>query len=155
MDPGGVVEPRTRTMLRAFADHQPLQDSGIVTRVKAAGGIPIGKTNIPERSIGANTVNPLFGATGNPFDPTLTCGGSSGGSGVALATNMAPLATGSDHGGSVRIPACYSGVVGHRATPGVVPHELRSMTQTFYSVQGPMARTVHDTALLLSAIADR
>ena len=139
----------------AFADHQPLQDSGIVTRVKAAGGIPIGKTNIPERSIGANTVNPLFGATGNPFDPALTCGGSSGGSGVALATNMAPLATGSDHGGSVRIPACYSGVVGHRATPGVVPHELRSMTQTFYSVQGPMARTVHDTALLLSAIADR
>lgn len=138
-----------------FADHQPSLDAGIVARIKAAGGIPIGKTNIPERSIGANTVNPLFGATGNPFDPTLTCGGSSGGSGVAVATNMAPLATGSDHGGSVRIPACYSGVVGHRATPGVVPHELRSMTQTYYSVQGPMARNVDDTALLLSVIADR
>ena len=138
-----------------FANHQPTEDAGIVNRIKAAGGIPIGKTNIPERSIGANTVNPLFGATGNPFGPTLTCGGSSGGSGVALATNMAPLATGSDHGGSVRIPACYSGVVGHRATPGVVPHELRSMAQTFYSVQGPIARTVEDTALLLSVIADR
>jgi len=138
-----------------FADHHPADDAGIVTRIKAAGGIPIGKTNIPERSIGANTINPLFGATGNPFAPTLTCGGSSGGSGVALATNMAPLATGSDHGGSVRIPACYSGVVGHRATPGVVPHELRSLTQTFYSVQGPMARTVDDAALLLSVIADR
>jgi len=138
-----------------FADHVPERDAGIVTRVKAAGGIPIGKTNIPERSIGANTINPLFGATGNPFDPTLTCGGSSGGSGVAIATNMAPLATGSDHGGSVRIPACYSGVVGHRATPGMVPHESRSMTQNFYSVQGPMARTVADAALLLSAIADR
>ncbi len=138
-----------------FADHQPTQDAGIVARIKAAGGIPIGKTNIPERSIGANTVNPLFGATGNPFDPTLTCGGSSGGSGVAVATNMAPLATGSDHGGSLRIPACYSGVVGHRATPGIVPFEQRSMTQTFYSVQGPMARTVADTALLLSVVADR
>lgn len=139
----------------AFADHQPSEDAGIVARVKAAGGIPIGKTNIPERSIGANTVNPLFGATGNPFDPTLTCGGSSGGSGVAVATEMAPVATGSDHGGSLRIPACYSGVVGHRATPGVVPFEARTMAQTFYSVQGPMARTVADTALLLSVVADR
>ena len=138
-----------------FADHRPTEDAGIVARIKAAGGISIGKTNIPERSIGANTVNPLFGATGNPFDPTLTCGGSSGGSGVAMATNMAPLATGSDHGGSLRIPACYSGVVGHRATPGIVPHESRSMTQTFYSVQGPMARTVADAALLLSVVADR
>jgi len=138
-----------------FADHVPTTDAGIVRRIREAGGIVLAKTNIPERSIGANTVNPLFGATGNPFDPTLTCGGSSGGSGVALASQMAPLATGSDHGGSVRIPACYSGVVGHRATPGIVPFEQRSMTQTFYSVQGPMARTVDDTALLLSVIADR
>lgn len=138
-----------------FADHQPEHDAGIVTRIKAAGGICLGKTNIPERSIGANTVNPLFGATGNPFDPSLTCGGSSGGSGVALAADMVPLATGSDHGGSIRIPACYSGVVGHRATPGLVPHERRSLTQTFYSVQGPMARTVDDAALLLSVVADR
>jgi Asp-tRNA(Asn)/Glu-tRNA(Gln) amidotransferase A subunit family amidase len=68
---------------------------------------------------------------------------------------MVPLATGSDHGGSIRIPACYCGVVGHRATPGVVPFEERAMTQTFYSVQGPMARTVADTALLLSVIAGR
>jgi len=150
-----TADMRTTYGSPGFADDVPDQDAGIVHRIKAAGGIPIGKTNIPERSIGANTVNPLFGATGNPFDPTLTCGGSSGGSGVALASNMAPLATGSDHGGSVRIPACYSGVVGHRATPGVVPHELRSMTQTFYSVQGPMARTVADAALLLSVIADR
>jgi len=138
-----------------FANHVPDSDSGIVARIKSAGGIVIGKTNIPERSIGANTINPLFGATGNPFNPSLTCGGSSGGSGVAVATNMAPLATGSDHGGSVRIPACYSGAVGHRATPGIVPHESRSMTQTYYSVQGPMARTVNDAALLLSVIANR
>lgn len=139
----------------AFADNVPTEDAGIVARIRAAGGIVIGKTNIPERSIGANTVNPLFGATGNPFDPTLTCGGSSGGSAAALAAQMTPLATGSDHGGSVRIPATYCGVVGHRATPGTVPFEQRSMAQNFYSVQGPMARTVADTALLLSVVADR
>lgn len=133
----------------------PTVDSGIVARIRGAGGIVIGKTNVPEFSIGANTVNRLFGATGNAFDVTRTCGGSSGGSAVAVATNMAPLATGSDHGGSLRIPACYSGVVGYRATPGVVPNERRTITQTNYSVQGPMARTVADTALLLSVIAQR
>lgn len=133
----------------------PERDDGIVARIRAAGGIVIGKTNVPERSIGANTVNRLFGATGNPFDVDLTCGGSSGGSAVAVATNMAPLATGSDHGGSLRIPACYCGVVGFRASPGVVPNEQRAVAQTNYSVQGPMGRTVADTALLLSAIAAR
>ncbi len=138
-----------------FADNVPDADSGIVAKVRAAGGIVIGKTNIPERSIGANTVNRLFGATGNPFDPSKTCGGSSGGSGVALASYMAPLATGSDHGGSLRIPACYCGVVGYRATPGVVPFEERTTPQTYYSVQGPMGRTVDDVALLLSAITRR
>ncbi len=138
-----------------LADHVPAVDAGIVARIRAAGGIVVGKTNIPEYSIGANTRNPLFGATGNPFDPELTCGGSSGGSGVAVATGMVPLATGSDHGGSIRIPACYCGVVGHRATPGIVPNEQRTMTQNFYSVQGPMARTVADTALLLSVVASR
>lgn len=146
---------RTTYGSEAFADNVPEADAGIVARVRAAGGIVVGKTNIPERSIGANTVNRLFGATGNPFDVERTCGGSSGGSAVALATNMAPLATGSDHGGSLRIPACYTGVVGHRATPGVVPFEERSLAQTFYSVQGPMGRTVADTALLLSVIAGR
>lgn len=146
---------RTTFGSRDFADHVPDQDAGIVGRIRRAGGIVIGKTNIPEFSIGANTVNPLFGATGNPFDVDLTCGGSSGGSAVAVATEMAPLATGSDHGGSLRIPASYCGVIGHRASPGVVPHELRAVTQTFYSVQGPMGRTVADVALLLSVIAGR
>lgn len=138
-----------------LADNIPTEDAGIVARVRAAGGIVVGKTNLPEYSIGANTVNPLFGATGNPFDPELTCGGSSGGSGVAVATGMVPLATGSDHGGSLRIPASYCGVVAHRATPGIVPNEQRTMAQNFYSVQGPMARTVRDAALLLSVVASR
>ncbi|MBL4681834.1 MAG: amidase [Pseudomonadales bacterium] len=146
---------RTSFGSEKFKDNIPEQDSGIVHRIRQAGGIVIGKTNVPEGSIGANTVNSLFGATGNPFNPDLTCGGSSGGSGVAVATNMVPLATGSDHGGSLRIPACYSGVVGYRATPGVVPNEARATLQTNYSVQGPMARTVSDAALLLSVIAER
>ncbi len=138
-----------------YSENVPDQDAGIITRIRNAGGIVIGKTNIPESSIGANTVNRLFGATGNPFNPDLTCGGSSGGSAVAVATNMAPLATGSDHGGSLRIPASYSGVVGYRATPGIVPNEGRTTFHTNYSVQGPMARTVKDAALLLSVIAER
>ena len=138
-----------------FAHHVPSEDAGIVARVRAAGGIVIGKTNIPEMSIGANTVNRLFGATGNPFDVDRSCGGSSGGSAVALATGMAPLATGSDHGGSLRIPACYCGVVGVRSSPGLVPHEGRTISQTNYSLQGPMGRTVRDAALLLSVVAVR
>jgi len=131
------------------------EDSPIVARIRRAGGVLLGKTNVPEKSIGANTVNPLFGATGNPFAPELTCGGSSGGSAVALATAMAMLATGSDHGGSLRIPACFSGVVGMRPTPGMVPNEQRNFPHTNYAVQGPMARCVRDVALLLSVIAER
>ena len=88
-----------------YSEHIPLADARIVARIRSAGGIVIGKTNIPEMSIGANTINRLFGATGNPYDPTLTCGGSSGGSAVAVATGMAAVATGSDHGGSLLIPA--------------------------------------------------
>ena len=137
------------------ADDVPDADAGIVARVRAAGGIVMGKTNIPEFSIGANTVNRLFGATGNPFAPDLTCGGSSGGSAVAVSSGMVPLATGSDHGGSLRIPASYCGVVGYRASPGVVPNEERTTAQTHYSVQGPIARSVEDAALLLSVIAGR
>ena len=138
-----------------FADNVPTDDAPIVARIRRAGGIVIGKTNVPEHSIGANTVNRLFGATGNPFDVTRTCGGSSGGSAVALATHMAPLATGSDHGGSLRIPASFCGVVGYRATPAVVPNEGRTVTQTNYSVQGPMARCVDDVALLMSVLLER
>ena len=138
-----------------FANNVPDADDGIVARVRAAGAVIVGKTNTPELSIGANTVNRLFGATGNPLDPSLTCGGSSGGSAVALACGMAPLATGSDHGGSLRIPASYCGVVAHRSTPGTVAHDERTIGRTNYSVQGPMARTVADAALLLSVVAGR
>ncbi len=138
-----------------YAEFVPEQDAAVVARVRSAGGIVLGKTNVPEMSIGANTINPLFGATGNAFNPNLSCGGSSGGSGVAVTTHMVPLATGSDHGGSLRIPACYSGVVGYRATPGVVPNEQRRTVQSYYSVQGPIARSVQDAALLLAVMCRR
>ncbi|MES3003796.1 MAG: amidase [Pseudomonadota bacterium] len=138
-----------------FKDQVPDEDEHAVAAIRDAGGIVIGKTNIPEMSIGGNTVNRLFGATGNPFDPSLTCGGSSGGSAVALAAGMAPLATGSDTGGSLRLPASFCGVVAHRPSAGVVAHPKRTMAQTYYGMQGPMARSASDASLLLAAMAKR
>jgi amidase len=136
-----------------FRDHVPARDDNIVAAVRRAGGIVVGKTNTPEFAAGANTVNGLYGATVNPFDTRLTCGGSSGGSGVALATGMLPLAQGSDIGGSLRLPAAYNGVVGVRSSPGLVPYEDRPLAFTTLDIQGPMARTVEDAALLLSVLA--
>ncbi len=136
-----------------YEDNVPEADERVVAAVRAAGAIVLGKTNTPEFGAGANTRNKVYGATGNPFDPTLTCGGSSGGSAVALATGMVALATGSDFGGSLRTPAGFCGVVGYRPTPGTVPNETRPVGLTPLTVQGPMGRTVADAALLLSAMA--
>ena len=136
-----------------FADLVPAEDERQVEAIRAAGGIVVGKTNTPEFGAGANTVNPVYGATGNPFDPELTCAGSSGGSAVALATGMVPLATGSDMGGSLRNPAAFCGVVGFRPSPGAVPHELRMIGWSPLSVQGAMGRTVADTTLLHGVMA--
>ena len=136
-----------------FAEFVPAADERQVSAVRQAGAIVVGKTNTPEFGAGANTVNPVHGATGNPFDPHKTCAGSSGGSAVALATGMVPIASGSDTGGSLRNPAAYCGVVGFRPSPGLVASERRPIGWTPISVQGPMARNVADTALLLSAQA--
>lgn len=136
-----------------FANNVPEQDERLVDAVRKAGAIVVCKTNAPEFGAGANTTNPVFGATGNPFDPAKICGGSSGGSAVALATSMLPLATGSDTGGSLRTPAAYCGVVGFRPSPGLVPMSRRGIGYTPISVQGPMGRNVADTALMFSAIA--
>jgi Asp-tRNA(Asn)/Glu-tRNA(Gln) amidotransferase A subunit family amidase len=135
-----------------FHDHVPERDERVVAAVRAAGAIIIGKTNTPEFGAGANTRNAVYGATGNPFDPTKSCAGSSGGSAVALATGMAPLCQGTDTGGSLRNPAAFCGIVGFRPTPGLVPTEKRPHGWSGLPVQGPMARTVADTALLLSAM---
>ena len=135
-----------------FRDHVPTADERIVAAVRSAGAIVLGKTNTPEFGAGANTRNAVYGATGNPFDPTLSAAGSSGGSAVALATGMVPICSGSDTGGSLRNPAAFSGIVGFRPTPGLVANERRGLGWNNLSVAGPMARTVPDLCLLLSTM---
>jgi amidase len=144
---------RTTFGSKIYADHIPTEDALVVQRLKAAGAIVLGKTNTPEFGAGANTFNAVFGATRNPWNLTLTCGGSSGGSAVALATGMVPIAHGTDLGGSLRIPAAFCGVVGFRTTPGLVPVYPRELAWDHFSVHGPMARTVADAALMLSVMA--
>lgn len=131
----------------------PVQSQLIIERLHAAGAIPMGKTNVPEFGAGSQSFNPVFGATGNPYDPTKTCGGSSGGQAVALACGMTPLADGSDMGGSLRNPANFCNVVGFRLSPGRVPVWPSLTGWSGLSVQGPMGRTVADVALLLAAVA--
>ncbi|MQX35378.1 amidase [Roseospira navarrensis] len=134
-----------------FADHVPDRSDLSVETLERRGAIVLGKTNTPEFGAGANTFNPVFGATRNPHDTRLTCGGSSGGAAVALATGMAWLATGSDMGGSLRIPAAFCGVVGLRPSPGRVARGPVPDPWCPLSVEGPMARDVADCALLLDA----
>ena len=136
-----------------FRDFVPGQDELIVERLKKAGAISFGKTNVPEFGAGSQTFNPVFGATLNPYDTSRTCGGSSGGAAVALACGMLPIADGSDMGGSLRNPANFCNVVGLRSAPGRVPRWPAVNAWGKLSVQGPMARTVSDAALMLSAIA--
>lgn len=135
-----------------FADNVPAADERVVAVLRDAGAIVLAKTNTPEFGAGANTRNEVFGPTRNPFDHDLTCAGSSGGSAVALACGMVPLATGSDLAGSLRTPAAYCGIVGFRPTPGLIPTETRGHGWSPLSVDGPMARTVADAALMLSAM---
>jgi amidase len=134
-----------------YRDNVPARDALIVTRIRAAGAITCGKTNTPELGAGSQTFNSVFGATRNPYDVTKTCGGSSGGAAVALACGMVPIADGSDTGGSLRNPAAFCNVVGLRPAPGRVPGTAGSWSPL--SVSGPMARSVADVALFLSAMA--
>ncbi|HKI98799.1 MAG TPA: amidase [bacterium] len=136
-----------------YADNVPTQDALIVERLRAAGAITIGKTNVPEFAAGSQTFNPVFGATVNPYDSTKTCGGSSGGAAVSLATGMLPIADGGDLGGSLRNPGNFNNVVGFRPSPGRVPIWPNPLAWDPFVVQGPLARTVADVALLLSAMA--
>jgi Asp-tRNA(Asn)/Glu-tRNA(Gln) amidotransferase A subunit family amidase len=131
-----------------YRDYVPNHDNVMVGRVRAAGAVVVGKTNVPEFGAGCNSRNPVWGATGNPFNPLLNAGGSSGGSAAALATDMLPVCTGSDTGGSLRNPAAFCGVVGFRPSPGMVAVERRGMGWTPISVLGPMGRSVADACLL-------
>jgi len=144
---------RTTHGSKLFESHVPDHDALVVARLRQAGAIVIGKTNTPEFAFGPNTVNTVFGATRNPWNLALTAGGSSGGSAAALATGMCPLAEGTDLGGSLRGPASYCGVVGFRTSPGLIPRHPSVLAWDTYSVEGPMARTVGDAALMLSVMA--
>jgi amidase len=134
-----------------YRDNVPTHDAPIVTRIRAAGAITVGKTNTPEFGAGSQTFNTVFGATKNPYDVTKTCGGSSGGAAVSVAARMLPIADGSDTGGSLRNPPAFCNVVGLRPSPGRVTGDAGSWSPL--SVSGPIARSVADVALFLSAIA--
>lgn len=143
---------RTTLGSAIYKDFIPDQDALYVQRLKQAGAIIIGKTNTPEFGAGSHTFNKVFGITRNPYDPDLSCGGSSGGAAVALATGMLPIADGSDMGGSLRNPAAWCNVVGFRPSPGRVP-DWPSKISSPLPVSGPMGRTVKDVAHLLSVMA--
>lgn len=137
-----------------FAGHVPDQDDMLAARLRAAGAILIGKTNTPEFGLGSHTFNPVYGVTMNPFDATKTCGGSSGGAAVALATGMTALADGSDMMGSLRNPAAWNSVYGLRPSWGRVPSEPNGGTFLHQmSTLGPMARSPEDLAILLDVLS--
>ncbi|HEV7210048.1 MAG TPA: amidase [Mycobacteriales bacterium] len=136
-----------------YATFVPDRDALPAERMRLAGAVRVGKTNVPEFGAGSQTHNPVFGRTRNPYDPSLTCGGSSGGAAVALATGMVALADGSDMGGSLRNPASFCNVFGLRPTPGRVPNVPVKDAWFDLSVVGPMGRYAADAALLLAAIS--
>ena len=134
-------------------EYVPKRDELIVARIRAAGAVPIGKTNVPEWAAGSHTFNPIFGTTRNPYDVSRSAGGARGGAAAALASGMVPLADGSDLGGSLRNPASFCNVVGLRPSVGRVPAWPVVNGWELTSTGGPMARNVEDLALLLSVIA--
>lgn len=148
-----VAGVRTTYGSPIFADHVPGASAYEADRLEARGAVVVGKSNTPEFAAGANTFNEVFGATLNPWDTALTCGGSSGGAAVALATGMVWLADGSDLGGSLRTPASFCGIVGLRPSPGRVPHGPGASPFQTLAVAGPMARDVRDAALMLDAMS--
>jgi amidase len=136
-----------------YVDAVPEENALIVERIQRAGAIPIGKTNVPEFGAGSQTFNTVFGTTLNPYDLSKTPGGSSGGAAAALAAGMHPIADGSDLGGSLRNPGGYCNVVGFRPSPGRVPNINTNSAWFDMTVNGPLARTVGDVALMMSVIA--
>lgn len=148
-----VKQLRTTYGSPLYRDHVPAEDALIVQRLRAAGAVVIGKTNTPEFAAGGNTFNEVFGRTRNPWDPSRSAGGSTGGGAAGLVTGMIALAEGTDLGGSLRIPASFCGVVGLRPSPGLVPTYPSDWVWDTLQVSGPMARTVRDVALMLQAVA--
>ena len=143
---------RTTFASPLLEENVPSEDDEVVRRLKAADAIVLAKTNTPEFACGANTNNALFGSTRNPWNPALSPAGSSGGSAVAVATGMVPLAQGTDYGGSIRIPAAFCGIVGIRPTPGLIPSYPKPLAFDPGEVHGPLARDAEDAALMLDAM---
>jgi amidase len=154
-DLNDVAGVRTTYGSPIYADNVPARSDILVERLEANGAVVLAKSNTPEFGAGANTFNPVFGETLNPWNPRLTVGGSSGGSAAALAAGQVWLATGSDLGGSLRTPASFCSVVGLRPSPGRVPHGPEARPFDTLSVDGPMGRTVGDVALMLDAMVAR
>ena len=152
-DLADVAGVRTTYGSPIFANHIPAKSHPLVERIERKGGIVIAKSNTPEFGAGGNTFNEVFGRTRNPWNTALTCGGSTGGGAVALATGTAWLAHGSDHGGSLRGPATLTSVVGMRPSPGRVTRGTSNNLWSPLSVQGPMARNIPDLALFLDTMA--
>ena len=136
-----------------YRTNMPSEDSLLVERIRSAGALPIGKTNIPEFGMGSHTYNRVYGTTRNPYDPAKSAGGSSGGAAAALAAGLLPLADGSDLGGSLRNPASFNNVVGFRPSVGLVPMSPSLLPFLGFGVKGPVARSVADAAFLLSVVA--
>src|SRR5579883_1010108 len=148
-----VAGVRTTYGSPIFANHVPTKSHPLVERIERKGGIVMGKSNTPEFGAGGSTFNEVFGRTRNPWNTSLTCGGSTGGGAVALATGEVWLAQGTDHGGSLRRPGTYCSVVGVRPSPGRVTRGTSNNMWSALSVQGPMARNIPDLALFLDTMA--
>src|SRR4029453_3244842 len=138
---------------RIFGGNMPTEDTVLVERIRSAGAIPIGKTNVPEFGMGSHTYNRVYGTTRNPYDTTKSAGGSSGGAAAAVAAGLLPLADGSDLGGSLRNPASFNNVVGFRPSVGLVPVAPTMLPLLGFGVKGPLARSVGDVAFLMKVIA--
>lgn len=148
-----VAGVRTTYGTRGMADHVPDKSDPLVERLEARGGVVVGKTNTPELGAGGNTFNDVYGPTLNPWNTVLNAGGSSGGAAASLAVGETWLSHGSDHGGSLRTPAAYCGIVGLRPSPGRAGGGPKDIAYMIEGVQGPMARSVRDCALFLDAMA--
>src|SRR3954468_15932978 len=148
-----VAGVRTTYGSPIFANHVPQKSHPLVERIERKGGVVVAKSNTPEFGAGGSTFNEVFGRTRNPWNTSLTCGGSTGGGSVSVATGEVWLAHGSDHGGSLRRPGTYCSTVGLRPSPGRVTRGTSNNLWSPQSVQGPMARTVPDLALFLDTMA--